>query len=101
MRETWGERIGFMFSLVIWISWSSVFQAAEGHGTPPFKCVCTLSGFTQLRPPQPAVYLFVLDVSHNAVETGYLNVFCQSLLDNINTYVFCSASCYRCLKNKV
>ncbi|XP_074528347.1 protein transport protein Sec24A-like isoform X3 [Halichoeres trimaculatus] len=37
-----------------------------------------------LRPPQPAVYLFVLDVSHNAVETGYLNVFCQSLLDNIN-----------------
>ncbi|XP_018547272.1 protein transport protein Sec24A [Lates calcarifer] len=37
-----------------------------------------------LRPPQPAVYLFVLDVSHNAVETGYLNVFCQSLLENIN-----------------
>ncbi|XP_070699471.1 protein transport protein Sec24A [Pempheris klunzingeri] len=37
-----------------------------------------------LRPPQPAVYLFVLDVSHNAVETGYLKVFCQSLLDNIN-----------------
>ncbi|CAB1316714.1 unnamed protein product, partial [Coregonus sp. 'balchen'] len=27
-----------------------------------------------LRPPQPAVYLFVLDVSHNAVETGYLDV---------------------------
>lgn len=41
----------------------------------------------QLRPPQPAVYLFILDVSHNAVETGYLNVFCQSLLDNINAYV--------------
>ncbi|XP_061747368.1 protein transport protein Sec24A isoform X1 [Nerophis ophidion] len=38
-----------------------------------------------LRPPQPAVYLFVLDVSHNAVETGYLKVFCQSVLDNINT----------------
>ncbi|XP_032390062.1 protein transport protein Sec24A isoform X2 [Etheostoma spectabile] len=37
-----------------------------------------------LRPPQPAVYLFILDVSHNAVETGYLHVFCQSLLDNIN-----------------
>nr|XP_043874300.1 protein transport protein Sec24A isoform X2 [Solea senegalensis] len=37
-----------------------------------------------LRPPQPAVYLFLLDVSHNAVETGYLTVFCQSLLDNIN-----------------
>lgn len=38
-----------------------------------------------LRPPQPAVYLFVLDVSHNAVETGYLDVVCQSLLDNIDT----------------
>ncbi|XP_038146391.1 protein transport protein Sec24A isoform X1 [Cyprinodon tularosa] len=37
-----------------------------------------------LRPPQPAVYLFVLDVSHNALETGYLNVFCQSMLENIN-----------------
>ncbi|KAK6317415.1 hypothetical protein J4Q44_G00128150 [Coregonus suidteri] len=37
-----------------------------------------------LRPPQPAVYLFVLDVSHNAVETGYLDVVCQSLLENIN-----------------
>uniref|UniRef100_H3DF95 SEC24 homolog A, COPII coat complex component n=1 Tax=Tetraodon nigroviridis TaxID=99883 RepID=H3DF95_TETNG len=37
-----------------------------------------------LRPPQPAVYLFILDVSHNAVETGYLNVFCQSLLDNLS-----------------
>ncbi|XP_013873859.1 protein transport protein Sec24A isoform X2 [Austrofundulus limnaeus] len=38
-----------------------------------------------LRPPQPAVYLFVLDVSHNAVETGYLKEFCQSVLDNINS----------------
>lgn len=38
----------------------------------------------QLRPPQPAVYLFVLDVSHNAMESGYLNVFCQSLLDNLD-----------------
>ncbi|XP_048826260.1 protein transport protein Sec24B isoform X5 [Brienomyrus brachyistius] len=37
-----------------------------------------------LRPPQPAVYLFVLDVSHSAVETGYLTIFCQSLLDNLD-----------------
>ncbi|KAJ3587944.1 hypothetical protein NHX12_011539 [Muraenolepis orangiensis] len=36
-----------------------------------------------LRPPQPAVYLFVLDVSHNAVEAGYLQHFCDSLLDNL------------------
>lgn len=38
----------------------------------------------QLRPPQPPVYLFVFDVSHNAVETGYLNSVCQSLLDNLD-----------------
>ncbi|ERE90146.1 protein transport protein Sec24B-like protein [Cricetulus griseus] len=37
-----------------------------------------------LRPPQPAVYLFVLDVSHNAVEAGYLSVLCQSLLENLD-----------------
>lgn len=49
-------------------------------------CVCL--DVVQLRPPQPAVYLFVLDVSHNAVETGYLTVFCQSLLENINAYVY-------------
>lgn len=38
----------------------------------------------QLRPPQPAAYLFVLDVSHNAVEAGYLKYFCDSLLDNLD-----------------
>ncbi|KAM8732735.1 protein transport protein Sec24B isoform 1-T1 [Acanthopagrus schlegelii] len=37
-----------------------------------------------LRPPQPAAYLFVLDVSHNAVEAGYLKYFCESLLDNLD-----------------
>ncbi|KAM7418151.1 hypothetical protein PAMA_017682 [Pampus argenteus] len=37
-----------------------------------------------LRPPQPAAYLFVLDVSHNAVEGGYLKYFCESLLDNLD-----------------
>ncbi|XP_062964054.1 protein transport protein Sec24B isoform X3 [Cynocephalus volans] len=37
-----------------------------------------------LRPPQPAVYLFVLDVSHNAVEAGYLTVLSQSLLENLD-----------------
>ncbi|RXN15960.1 transport Sec24A-like protein [Labeo rohita] len=38
-----------------------------------------------LRPPQPAMYLYVLDVSHNAVETGYLDVVCQCLLDNLDS----------------
>lgn len=37
-----------------------------------------------LRPPQPAVYLFVMDVSHNAVEAGYLKIFCDSLLENLD-----------------
>ncbi|XP_041363025.1 protein transport protein Sec24A-like isoform X2 [Gigantopelta aegis] len=37
-----------------------------------------------LRPPQPAVYLFLLDVSFNAVETGYLSLFCQTLLDELD-----------------
>ncbi|XP_069097270.1 protein transport protein Sec24B isoform X4 [Pleurodeles waltl] len=36
-----------------------------------------------LRPPQPAVYLFVMDVSHNAIEAGYLAVVCQSLLEHL------------------
>uniref|UniRef100_A0A0N5AML2 Protein transport protein Sec24-like At3g07100 n=1 Tax=Syphacia muris TaxID=451379 RepID=A0A0N5AML2_9BILA len=33
-----------------------------------------------LRPPQPAVYVFVIDVSHNAVESGYLYTFSEQLL---------------------
>ncbi|KAM8973505.1 protein transport protein Sec24A isoform 2-T2 [Pelodytes ibericus] len=37
-----------------------------------------------LRPPQPPVYLFMFDVSHNAIETGYLNTVCQTLLDNLD-----------------
>lgn len=32
-----------------------------------------------LRPPQPAVYLFLLDISRLAIESGYLETFCQSL----------------------
>ncbi|CAF3776387.1 unnamed protein product [Rotaria sp. Silwood1] len=36
------------------------------------------------RPPQPAMYLFLLDVSHNAIQTGYLSSFCDILLENLN-----------------
>nr|NVI77874.1 Sec24AB ortholog [Cucujiformia] len=36
-----------------------------------------------LRPPQPAVYLFLLDVSRLAVECGYLNLFCKVLQDEL------------------
>jgi len=37
-----------------------------------------------LRPPQPAVYVFLLDVSRQAVETGYVKAFCDSLLDELD-----------------
>ncbi|MCP9265715.1 Protein transport protein Sec24B [Dirofilaria immitis] len=33
-----------------------------------------------LRPPQPAVYVFVMDISQNAIETGYLYTFTEQLL---------------------
>ncbi|CAF0997730.1 unnamed protein product [Rotaria sordida] len=36
------------------------------------------------RPPQPAMYLFLLDVSHNAIQTGYLQSFCDILLESLN-----------------
>ncbi|KAK7922234.1 hypothetical protein WMY93_009136 [Mugilogobius chulae] len=47
--------------------------------------VTCATGSTMLRPPQPAVYLFVLDVSHNAVEAGYLKYFCDCLLENLDS----------------
>jgi len=37
-----------------------------------------------VRPPQPAVYLFLLDVTHAAVESGYLSVFCDTLLEELD-----------------
>lgn len=37
-----------------------------------------------LRPPQPAVYLFLLDVSCLATECGYLDVVCAVLLDELD-----------------
>ena len=36
------------------------------------------------RPPQPAVYLFLLDVSRAALETGYLRTFCDTLMDELD-----------------
>ncbi|KAF5285626.1 hypothetical protein FQR65_LT13107 [Abscondita terminalis] len=36
-----------------------------------------------LRPPQPAVYLFLLDVSHAAVESGYIHTFCNVLTSSL------------------
>ncbi|XP_015122923.1 protein transport protein Sec24B [Diachasma alloeum] len=37
-----------------------------------------------LRPPQPAVYLFLLDVSRLAVESGYLNIVCQVISEELS-----------------
>uniref|UniRef100_UPI00358F882D protein transport protein Sec24A-like isoform X2 n=1 Tax=Myxine glutinosa TaxID=7769 RepID=UPI00358F882D len=38
-----------------------------------------------VRPPQPAVYLFLFDVSFHAVATGYLSVVCQNIIENLNS----------------
>merc|ERR1719422_1243735 len=37
-----------------------------------------------LRPPQPAVYLFLLDVSRQALESGYLRNFCDTLGEELD-----------------
>ncbi|KAM3961962.1 LOW QUALITY PROTEIN: protein transport protein Sec24AB [Aphomia sociella] len=37
-----------------------------------------------LRPPQPAVYLFLMDVSQLARESGYLHVVCDTLKNNLD-----------------
>nr|CAD7391971.1 unnamed protein product [Timema cristinae] len=37
-----------------------------------------------LRPPQPAVYLFLLDVSRNALECGYLSIVTEMLLNKLD-----------------
>lgn len=37
-----------------------------------------------LRPPQPAVYLFLLDVSGLAQQSGYLEVACQTISEQLN-----------------
>lgn len=37
-----------------------------------------------VRPPQPAVYLFVLDVSRLAVESGYLQIVCNTISEELS-----------------
>ncbi|XP_064099698.1 protein transport protein Sec24A-like isoform X2 [Macrobrachium nipponense] len=37
-----------------------------------------------LRPPQPATYLWVLDVSRQAIDTGYLKIVCDTLLSELD-----------------
>ena len=33
---------------------------------------------------QPAVYVFCLDTSRQALETGYLKVFCEVMMDELD-----------------
>ena len=37
-----------------------------------------------LRPPQPAVYLWMFDTTRQAVDTGYLKLVCDTLIENID-----------------
>lgn len=37
-----------------------------------------------LRPPQPAVYVFVIDISAAAIQSGYLHTFSEQLLINLD-----------------
>ncbi|XP_065891060.1 protein transport protein Sec24A-like [Dysidea avara] len=36
-----------------------------------------------VRPPQPSIYYFLIDVSYNSIQTGMLGVFCSVLLENL------------------
>ena len=38
----------------------------------------------QVRPPQPAMYLFILDVSRIATQSGYLSTVCEVLCSNLS-----------------
>lgn len=57
--------------------------------------------YIKVRPPQPSIYYFLIDVSHNSIQTGLCNitlysiyivvlfvgmlgVFCSVLLDNLS-----------------
>ena len=40
------------------------------------------------RPPQAAQYLFILDVSYNALKSGYLDIFAEELLSEYKECYF-------------
>merc|ERR1719339_685751 len=64
---------------------------SKSYGDPSRRPECKSSTIEfiapqeyMLRPPQPAVYLFLLDVSRAALETGYLRTFCDTLMDELD-----------------
>jgi len=64
---------------------------SKSYGDPSRRPECKSSTIEfiapseyMLRPPQPAVYVFCLDVSHAALDTGYVKVFCDAVLDELD-----------------
>lgn len=64
---------------------------SKSYGDPSRRPECKSSTIEfiapqeyMLRPPQPAVYLFLLDVSRQALETGYLRNFCDTLAEELD-----------------
>jgi protein transport protein SEC24 len=64
--------------------------ATKSYGDPrnrPEMQNCTIEYIApseyMLRAPQPAVYLFVFDITANAIESGYLYSFTEQLLVNM------------------
>ena len=46
------------------------------------------------RPPQAAQYLFILDVSYNALKSGYLDIFAEELLSEYKECYFFAIKCH-------
>jgi len=64
---------------------------SKSYGDPSRRPECKSSTIEfiapqeyMLRPPQPAVYVFLLDVSRQALETGYLRNFCDTLAEELD-----------------
>ena len=64
---------------------------SKSYGDPSRRPECKSSTIEfiapseyMLRPPQPAVYIFLLDVSRQASESGYIQKFCDILLEEID-----------------
>jgi len=64
---------------------------SKSYGDPSRRPECKSSTIEfiapqeyMLRPPQPAVYIFLLDVSRQALECGYLRNFCDTLCEELD-----------------
>ncbi|XP_040574935.1 protein transport protein Sec24B [Lepeophtheirus salmonis] len=65
--------------------------STKSYGDPSRRPECNSSTIEfiapseyMLRPPQPAVYVFCLDVSRQAWESGYIRVFCNILMEELD-----------------